>query len=122
LAPFTWVFVVQQNAMLCQAKNALHKPTSDGYDATRILWESLRRQPMTLNEVVDLCRRCHRLSPFCFFNGNTFVAIARAVVGRLGLDAEEAFLIRSLAGHIVAGVGTEEEIKAFLAFSNTYTE
>ena len=106
--------------MLCSAKNALHKPTSDGYESTQGLWESLHRQPMTLNEVIDLCRRCHRMAPFCFFNGNTFVAIARAVIGRLGLESEKAFLIRSLAGHIVAGVGTEEEVKAFRAFSDSY--
>ena len=35
LAPFTWEMVTAQNAVLCQAKTALHKPTSDGHEATR---------------------------------------------------------------------------------------
>jgi hypothetical protein len=36
----------------------------------------------------------------------------------MNLDAAQAFLIRSLAGHIVAGVASDEEIKAFKAFSD----
>lgn len=31
LASFTWEMVTAQNAMLCAAKSALHKPTSDGH-------------------------------------------------------------------------------------------
>jgi hypothetical protein len=46
LARFSWDFVVAQNAVLCQAKNALHKPTSDGYEATKALWESTHLKPM----------------------------------------------------------------------------
>ena len=84
------------------------------------MWLQGHTQLLSLDEVVDLCRRCHRLAPFCFFNGNTFVAVARAVVATLGLEAEQAFVIRSLAGHIVAGVATDEEVKAFKAFSDSY--
>jgi hypothetical protein len=120
LEAFTWEFVTEQNAVLCRAKSALHKPTSDGHDMARDLWLQKHTQLLSLDEVVDLCRRCHRLAPFCFFNGNTFVAVARAVVARLGLDAEQAFVTRSLAGHIVAGVATDEEVKAFKAFSDSY--
>ena len=61
LAPFTWEMVTAQNAVLCAAKNALHKPTSDGHARTKHLWESRHRQPMPLDEAVELCRRCHRL-------------------------------------------------------------
>jgi hypothetical protein len=120
-APFTWEFVTQQNAVLCQAKNALHKPTSDGHESARTLWEANHVCAMTLSEAIDLCRRCHRLAPFCFYNGNTFAAIARAVIARLGLDAQQAFIIRSLAGHIVAGVATDEEVTAFQEFSDSYS-
>jgi hypothetical protein len=38
------------------------------------------------------------------------------VIKKLALPAEQAFVIRSLAGHIVAGVATEEEVNAFRAF------
>jgi len=65
---------------------------------------------------VDLCRRCHRMAPFCFYNGNTFASIIALVIRKLDLPAEQAFVIRSLAGHIVAGVATEEEVRALRAF------
>lgn len=31
LSDFIWEMVIAQNAVLCQAKNALHQPASDGY-------------------------------------------------------------------------------------------
>jgi len=116
LAPFTWEMVTAQNAVLCQAKHALHKPTSDGHDVTGQLWESRHREPMPLDEAVELCRRCHRLAPFCFYNGNTFASIIVLVIKRLNLPAEQAHVVRSLAGHIVAGVATGEEERAFREF------
>jgi hypothetical protein len=69
-----------------------------------------------LFEAVELCRKCHRLGPFTNFNGNTFSAVARILVRRLELSPEEEHLIRSLAGHIVAGVAGEEEVRAFREF------
>lgn len=71
---------------------------------------------MTLDEMVDFCRRCHRLAPFTNYNGNTFAAIARALIDGLGLPRENAAVVRSLAGHIVAEVASEEEVKAFEKF------
>jgi len=119
LEPFTWPVVTHQNAVLCEAKNALHKPTSDGYEITKSLWESHHRESMTLDEAVDLCRRCHRLAPFCFYNGNTFSSIVLLVIRKLDLPPNEAHVIRSLAGHIVAGVASDEEEKAFREFCAT---
>lgn len=68
---------------------------------------------MRLDEAADLCRRCHRMAPFCFYNGNTFASIIRLVVRKLDLSPDQAHIIRSLAGHIVAGVATDEEERAF---------
>jgi hypothetical protein len=116
LADYTWEVVTAQNAVLCAAKNALHKPTSDGHAETKTLWLLQHTQSMRLDEAVDLCRRCHRKAPFCFYNGNTFASIIALVIKRLTLPADEAFIARSLAGHIVAGVATEEEVRAFRAF------
>ena len=116
LHDYTWEFVTAQNAMLCAAKNALHKPTSDGHDGTRELWECRHRQQMSLLEAVELCRVCHRAAPFCFYNGNTFAAIIRDVINQIGVPPVEAAVARSLAGHIVAGVATAEEQKAFGEF------
>jgi hypothetical protein len=116
LAPYSWEFVTAQNAVLCQAKSALHKPTSDGHEPAKILWETKRLESMTLGEAVDVCRQCHRLAPFCFYNGNTFTAIIRDVISNLGLEEAQIILLRSLAGHIVAGVASEEENAAFRKF------
>ena len=116
LAEVPWDLVIFQNASLCEQKNALHKPTTDGYETTKTLWEASHQQPMTLTEAVDLCRRCHRMAPFCFYNGNTFAAIARSMVEHLGLSGSEAAALRSLAGHIVAGVATPEKQEAFRRF------
>ena len=116
LAPFTWEMVTAQNAALCAAKNALHKPTSDGHDQTKTLWESRHRESMRLDEAVELCRRCHRMAPFCFYNGNTFASIIAVVIKKIGLPADRAYVVRSLAGHIVAGVATAEEEQAFREF------
>jgi hypothetical protein len=114
LSAFDWNVIVATNRQLCVIGNALHRPTSDGYETTRALWESTHRQPLTLAEVTDLCRRCHRLAPFCNFNGNTFVTIIRKVIGSLPLPADQVTVLRSLAGHIVAGIATAEERRAFL--------
>jgi hypothetical protein len=116
LGDYPWDFVVAQNAALCAARQALHKPTSDGYDPARMLWESRFSEPMRLLDAVEICRRCHELAPFCFYNGNTFVAIIRDVIGKLPLSSEQGYLIRSLAGHIVAGVADISEQEAFGKF------
>ncbi len=119
LKDFTWEMVTAQNAVLCQAKNALHKPTSEGFEPTKALWEASHAVPMRLDAAVDLCRRCHRMAPFCFYNGNTLASIIALVIRKLNLAAEQAFVVRSLAGHIVAGVATEEEVKAFREFCDS---
>ncbi|MES2922986.1 MAG: hypothetical protein V4819_15630 [Verrucomicrobiota bacterium] len=116
LAAYSWNFVTSQNAVLCAAKKALHKPTSDGHDLTKDFWESHYQASMGLDEAVDLCRRCHRMAPFCLYNGNTFTAIIRDVVANLDLEPNRGLIIRSLAGHIVAGVASDEETHAFREF------
>ncbi len=119
LESFTWEIVTTLNRGLCEAKNALHKPTSDGHEDTKALWVSNHLTAMTLADAANLCRRCHRMAPFCFYNGNTFAAIMALVVKRMDLPADQAFIVRSLAGHIVSGVATDEEVKAFQAFSDS---
>lgn len=108
--------VVWQNEQLCQSKCAHHGPTSDGYDVCKQLWEFNQNNEITLFELVDFCRRCHRLAPFTNYNGNTFAAIIRALIDQLDLSAPQSALGRSLAGHIVAGVAGEDELKAFEEF------
>ena len=121
LEAFTWELVIAANVALCQAKGALHQPTSDGYAPARDLWENQHQQAMWLDEAVDLCRQCHRLAPFCNFNGNTFAAIARQLIQRLRLAADQAHIVRSWAGHIVAGTAGDTETEQFRQFSRALT-
>lgn len=116
LEPFSWDFITAQNEVLCKQKSAHHGPTSDGHLAGKQLWEKAMEREMNLLEAVEVCRKCHRLAPFTNFNGNTFAAIARILVRRLNLDPEKEYLARSLAGHIVAGVASDEEVQAFARF------
>jgi hypothetical protein len=119
LAPVSWEDVTTLNARLCEARGALHRPTSDGHDATRDLWERSRQMDLSLEEAIIVCHRCHRLAPFCFFNGNTFVAIARGIINpvleRLTLrDPVRAAAFRSVVGHFVAGTEGLQELRAAL--------
>ncbi len=116
LEPFDWSYVTQLNAQLCQLKNALHKPTSDGYDEARHLWEESRDKILTIEEALIVCYRCHQLGPFCFFNGNTFVAIARGFIKPvlehlMDDDGMKAAMFRSVVGHFVAGTEGLEELR-----------
>jgi hypothetical protein len=116
LEPFTWAFVTAQNEILCRQKSAHHGPTSDGHADAMAFWEESRMREMSLFDAIEVCRRCHRLAPFTNFNGNTFAAIARIVVKKLSIDPTQEQLARSLAGHIVAGVASDEEVRAFRKF------
>jgi hypothetical protein len=115
-----WETVVSINAALCDARKALHKPTSDGYAPAKELWERKRLQQFTLPELLQICFQCHRLAPFCNYNGNTFVSIVKTLLddalGRVPPD--QAHILRSIAGHIVAGTATgieERQLDSMLA-------
>ena len=106
-----WETVVSINAALCEARKALHKPTSDGYTPTKELWERSRPKKLSLPEVLQICFQCHRLAPFCNYNGNTFVTIVKTLLDEelSRLPADKAHVLRSIAGHIVAGTATDIE-------------
>jgi hypothetical protein len=112
LKDWPWDTVVTINARLCKEKNALHKPTSDGYAPTHELWKSSRKRDLTLREVFDICRECHRLAPFCFYNGNTFAAIGRTLIQDLlkKMSPVKAHTFRSIVGHYIAGTAGADEL------------
>ena len=115
LKDYPWSQIEKLNEALCSQKNALHKATSDGYLPAKSLWESRFDQELSLEEVIQLCRKCHQLAPFCFYNGNTFVAVAKAAMQILELSEESSFILRSLAGHLVAGTEEGDESEQFAA-------
>ncbi|MGH7950810.1 MAG: hypothetical protein ACREFE_02670 [Limisphaerales bacterium] len=117
LANWPWQTAVTINAALCKEKNALHKPTSDGYDSARKIWEAARDSELTLREVFDLCRKCHKLAPFCFYNGNTFAAIGRTIIQDIlqKMSPVKAHNFRSVVGHYIAGTIGSKEMTDVLA-------
>jgi hypothetical protein len=108
-----WETVVYINSALCEARKALHKLTSDGYIPAKDLWERSRLKKLSLPELLQICFQCHRLAPFCNYNGNTFVTIVKTLLDDelSHLPADKSFILRSIAGHIVAGTATDIERK-----------
>ncbi|HEU5395736.1 MAG TPA: hypothetical protein VFV81_01115 [Verrucomicrobiae bacterium] len=91
----------------------MHKPTTDGYAPAKELWEKSRLKDLDISQVLQICYQCHRLAPFCNYNGNTFVTIVKTLFAAEfdKLPADQAFVLRSIAGHIVAGTATDIELK-----------
>jgi hypothetical protein len=107
-----WATVAAINLGLCKEKHALHKPTSEGHETARKLWEDSREVKMSLRQALEICRRCHKLSPFCFYNGNTFAAIGRTMVQDMlrKMSPLKAHAFRSVVGHYIAGTAGDEEL------------
>jgi hypothetical protein len=63
-----------------------------------------------------LCRQCHKLAPFCFYNGNTFAAIGRTLIQDLlrKMPPVKAHSFRSVVGHYIAGTIGEDELSKTL--------
>jgi preprotein translocase subunit YajC len=61
---------------------------------------------MTLLEMLDFFKKCHRNAPFLFFNGNTFADVARQIVVVIfaELPAIRRREVTSAVAHYVAGV------------------
>jgi len=117
LRDWPWETITAINPGLCKEKNALHKPTSEGHETARKLWEDSRRTKMRLRQALEICRRCHKLSPFCFYNGNTFVAVGRTMIQDVlrKLTPVEAQVFRSVVGHYIAGTAGDKELDDALA-------
>jgi hypothetical protein len=117
LEDWPWDTVVTINAGLCKEKHALHKPTSEGYQLAKSIWEESRSIQLSLRRTLEICRHCHKLSPFCFYNGNTFASIGRVIVQDIlqTMSPVQAQTFRSIVGHYIAGTVGEEELDQALA-------
>ena len=117
LASIAWEHVEALNARLCQEGRAQPGRTSEGYAVTMAAWQAARKRgTIPFADVLRLCRDCHRLARFLFYNGNPFAAIARLLSERLPLGPAERARIRQLAGHLVAGtLPTEAEAELLTA-------
>jgi len=106
LEKFAWTVVVEMNRQACLAGKVAHEPRADGHEKARSAWEAAMQQEQTFREAVELCRECHRLAPFAFFNGNTFAGIARVLGQQVSTEmgTTKALMFRNAVGHYVAGV------------------
>jgi hypothetical protein len=65
---------------------------------------------MSIAEAVELCRRCHKIALFCFFNVNTFATIIKlALRGVPESTMIRKHLFLTISAHIGAGTATSEE-------------
>ena len=99
LKDWPWQTVVVINAGLCKEKK-----------------ESASQLELSLRETLDICRRCHKLAPFCFYNGNTFAAIGRTIILDIlqKLPPVQAHTLRSVVGHYIAGTAGADELAKVL--------
>ena len=77
---------------------------------------------MSLAELLQFLRQCHRRAPFLFFNGNTFADIGRRIVAPLLAELPSSRLreVTSAAAHYIAGVLDWESMAAIVnALSQT---
>ena len=112
LSAISWEDVYVLNQFLCSSKRHQFGLTSEGYAPAKALWDAKRHLVYTIAEMADLCLECHRLAPFLFLNGNTFVAIARdAIAPQLtGLTTAQQVAIRAGVGHFIAGTIRSDEL------------
>lgn len=115
MADFDWSAITETNAGLCASTSSFHGPTSDGYNDCKTLWESKHPETMRFRDVLAFLQDCHRMAPFCFNNANTFAAVARDLIYDLKTDSDTATLLRSAAGHYVAGVLPDDELDRILS-------
>ena len=101
-----WQSVVRINHGACARGGAQHGLNSETSAACAAEWEEQRLRDATLGETFDFLKRCHRLAPFLFFNGNTFAAIGRELTRVLfsDLPAARNREVSSAVAHYIAGV------------------
>jgi hypothetical protein len=115
-----WSAVEDLNSFACQKGGYQFGRTSDGYEPALDLWSGAYAAKMTVMEAAELCRRCHRLAPFLFLNGNTFANVAKVALGPAlkGLPSDEAAACRTAIGHYVAGTIGKDELLPLLGLSS----
>lgn len=85
-----WDRVVQTNKASCEKTGYQYGLSPSQSPKMQRLWEINAERPMSLLEMVDLCRRIHIGAPFLNFNGNTFAALA--VEASLQINHPDQFL------------------------------
>lgn len=106
LENWDWASVTSLNRGLCARGKAQHGLNREAHEAIAKDWETWRKSELTLAEVFDVLRSCHRRAPFLFFNGNTFAELGRALATAVFGDLPTARRkeAASAVAHYITGV------------------
>jgi hypothetical protein len=114
---FPWEMVVEKNQTFCKNAELAPQP-GRSYKTACELWEKHASQALTLGEALEICRQCHELAPFRFYNSPTFAALARLLLTEFtnALPGLEAEMVRNTASHYVAGLISRKELISVFGF------
>ena len=106
LKNWNWQSVISYNRGACARGGAQHGINPETQEAVAAEWEEKQQQIISLAEVLDFLKHCHRRAPFLFFNGNTFADVGRQLAAALFADLAPGRRreITSAIAHYIAGV------------------
>lgn len=106
LEQFSWEIIVQLNKTLCSNKaNVAHGLTANAAQLQKE-WNQIQLEKLSVFELLDFLRHCHKSAPFLNFNGNVFSELGRRILelALSGMAVTRLESTASLAAHYVAGV------------------
>lgn len=112
----SWKYVASLNRGACERGGAAFGFSSEDRGTCEAKWREFVSSPRDLGETIDFLRNCHRLSPFLFFNGNTFAAIGRTICNLAFKEipvVRRQVLVGAIA-HYIAGVLDRESMVRFV--------
>ena len=108
----SWELVISLNQGACARGGAQHGFNRETQEACAREWALKKSEVLSLEEILEFLRRCHRSAPFLFFNGNTFADIGRQIMAVVfaELPASRRREVVSAAAHYIAGVLDRESM------------
>lgn len=120
LNSLSWEKVQALNESLCKQYNTGYQ-ANQSFESARKFWAQSAARQMSLQEVLQVCRRCYDMAPFMFNNGNTFSAIGRNLMEEWlkSFPPLEGEIIRNTVGHYIAGLIEKKELLTILRHFET---
>lgn len=101
-----WQLVISLNQGACARGGAQHGFNRETQGACAREWATKQQEILSLEQIIDFLRQCHRRAPFLFFNGNTFADVGRQIATALfaELPSGRRREVMSAIAHYIAGV------------------
>ncbi|MGA2244184.1 MAG: hypothetical protein ABSH48_04205 [Verrucomicrobiota bacterium] len=122
LQNWDWLSVTQINGGLCERSRSERGINPEAHAAVAEDWQKQRAASLTLLEILQFLKSCHRRAPLLFYNGNTFAEIGRALANALfsDLSLHRRKEASSAVAHFITGVLDEQlMIQALESLSQT---